>query len=106
MKRIVTFLIISLILVIGCDKTKEEAPIMGERECTTDNDCVTGGCSGTICQSKYAEPIFTTCEYRAEYACYREINCGCINGKCVWEKTAAFDACVEKAGESYVGPVV
>lgn len=71
-----------------------------QSECMTDDDCITGGCSGTICQSKDAEPIFTTCEYLPEYACYKEINCGCKEGKCQWDKTAEFDKCVREARES------
>lgn len=69
------------------------------KECITDDDCVTGGCSGTVCQSKDAEPIFTTCEYLPEYACYKEINCGCVEGRCEWEKTSDFDRCVKEKRE-------
>lgn len=78
----------------GCLCSKESGT---EKECTTDDDCVIGGCSGTICQSKNAEPIFTTCEYLPEYGCYKEIKCGCIDGKCQWDKTEQFDNCVEEA---------
>lgn len=82
---------------------EEECPdnkTVSAKECTTDNDCIKGGCSGTICQSKNAEPIFTTCEYLPEYACYKEISCGCVDGKCGWEKTEEFDKCVREARES------
>jgi len=67
------------------------------KECITDDDCVTGGCSGTICQSKDAEPIFTTCEFLPEYACYKKINCKCIDNKCQWGETEEFNKCVEEA---------
>ena len=69
----------------------------GAVECTTATDCVVGGCSGTVCQSKDAEPIFTTCEYKDEYACYEAIDCGCVADKCQWEKTSAFEQCVQEA---------
>lgn len=72
-------------------------------ECTTNNDCIRGGCSGTICQSKDAEPMFTTCEFLPEYSCYKQINCGCVNGECEWGKTSGFDRCVEAARESDIG---
>lgn len=75
----------------------KESETSEKQECTTNNDCTTGGCSGTICQSRDSEPIFTTCEYKQEYACYKEINCGCIDGKCQWDKNAGFDSCVEGA---------
>jgi len=67
---------------------------LSEGECITSSDCVIGGCSGTICQSKNREPVYTTCEYMPEYACYKQINCGCISGKCQWDKSAGFDRCV------------
>jgi len=78
----------------------------GSTECTTDADCVKGGCSGTICQSKDAEPIFTTCEYLPEYECYKQIKCGCIDSKCQWGKTAEFDDCLEKARKSNLDVVM
>ncbi|MBI4738095.1 eight-cysteine-cluster domain-containing protein [Candidatus Woesearchaeota archaeon] len=65
--------------------------------CSTDADCVAGGCSGTICQSKKAEPVVTTCEYRSEYACYKQISCGCVAGHCAWNEDARFKACVAQA---------
>ncbi len=63
-------------------------------ECTADDDCVTSGCSGTVCQSKAAEPVFTTCEYLSEYECYKNIGCGCVNYKCQWKETPAFEQCL------------
>jgi eight-cysteine-cluster-containing protein len=59
-------------------------------------DCAVAGCSGTICTgSKEAADIVTTCEYRAEYACYRLTKCERqATGKCGWTETAAFTACL------------
>lgn len=65
-------------------------------ECSSDDDCIKAGCSGTLCQSKFAEKMFTTCEYREEYACYTTISCGCAQGKCAWRETDAFRSCVEE----------
>ncbi|MBI5398151.1 eight-cysteine-cluster domain-containing protein [Candidatus Woesearchaeota archaeon] len=65
--------------------------------CRTDADCMTGGCSGTICQSKKAEPVVTTCEYRPEYSCYKQISCGCSAGQCAWKETQQFRACIAQA---------
>ncbi len=54
--------------------------------CKTDADCMTGGCSGQVCQSKKEEPAITTCEYRD---CYRAesfgVKCGCVKNKCQWQ---------------------
>ena len=94
------FLLIASLFLAACavedTSTDKEVPAT-EAECQTNNDCVKGGCSGTICQSKDTEPIMTTCEWLPGYACYKGINCACINGKCQWEKTEGFDKCVEKA---------
>jgi len=53
--------------------------------CFHDTDCMTGGCSGQVCQSKSEEPIYTTCEYRD---CYNKqlygVTCGCLNNECQW----------------------
>jgi len=53
--------------------------------CSSDSDCIAGGCSGQVCQSKHEEPIVTTCEYRE---CYNAqsygLSCRCINQRCEW----------------------
>lgn len=67
-------------------------------ECVSDADCVTDGCSGTVCRSKDADPVYTTCEYRSYYSCYKLISCGCFEGKCVWDETEEFDGCIEQGG--------
>lgn len=63
-------------------------------ECTTDADCVVTGCSGQVCAPEHRA---TTCEWREEYACYREptTSCGCVNGSCGWDQTAALDSCLD-----------
>ena len=66
-------------------------------ECAVDDDCVRGGCSGTICQAKDADPILTTCEYKEEYGCFADINCGCVNNRCGWQETQEFSNCIEQA---------
>lgn len=62
-------------------------------ECTTDADCVTTGCSGQICA---AEHRVSTCEWREEYACYRQptTSCGCNNGTCGWAQTDELANCL------------
>jgi len=55
-------------------------------QCSADVDCMTGGCSGQVCQSKSEEPVITTCEYTE---CYNAQTygktCGCVNSKCQWK---------------------
>lgn len=59
------------------------------------NGCIVGGCSGEICQDKNEEPIFSTCLYREEYACYKKAVCERqSNGKCGWTQTEELKACL------------
>jgi eight-cysteine-cluster-containing protein len=55
--------------------------------CLADSDCIRGGCSDRICQSKNEMILITTCE---EKGCYNadayDLNCECINYKCQWTK--------------------
>ena len=55
--------------------------------CQTDADCIKGGCSGQICQSKDEEQKITTCEWRECYNSTRNnINCVCIKNRCRWNR--------------------
>ena len=119
MKAITIILLcIAVALVIaGCEETGlesdavpgiviDDGPIGGKRgslSCTVDSDCVTGGCSGTICQHKDERPIMTTCEFKPEYACYKQIGCLCIDGSCMWDKTEEFDMCIQDIRDKTAG---
>ena len=60
------------------------------------NGCAVGGCSGQLCISAdEAGGMITTCEYRAEYACYKEASCEPqANGKCGWSQTTELKRCL------------
>jgi hypothetical protein len=60
------------------------------------NGCAVAGCSGQLCVSAdEAENLVTTCEFRAEYACYREASCEPqADGKCGWTETAELKQCL------------
>ena len=70
-----------------------------EAQCRSDADCMVTGCSGQVCAS---EPVFTTCEWRPEYACYDEAytSCECFEGRCGWEATDELAECLEGAAGS------
>ena len=54
--------------------------------------CVKTGCSGQICAE---QDMFSTCEYRPEYACYQTAACERqADGKCGWTQTPALTACL------------
>ena len=62
----------------------------------TFNGCAVAGCSGQLCVSaEEAGEIVTTCEYRAEYACYKEASCEPqADGKCGWTQTPELKKCL------------
>jgi eight-cysteine-cluster-containing protein len=57
-------------------------------QCSADSDCMKGGCSGQVCQSKADPSAVTTCEYRDCYdANTYSLVCGCVSGGCQWKGT-------------------
>lgn len=60
------------------------------------NGCAVAGCSRQLCVSaEEAGDMVTTCEYRAEYACYQEASCEPqTDGKCGWTQTAELKQCL------------
>lgn len=65
------------------------------------NGCAVAGCSGQLCVSAdEAGDIVTTCEYKAEYACYREASCEPQqDGKCGWTQTSDLKRCLANPPE-------
>lgn len=59
-------------------------------------ECMVGGCSGQICgEASEVSGMMTTCEFRAEYACYRTATCERqANKKCGWTETTELRACL------------
>jgi len=55
--------------------------------------CIVTGCSGQVCSD---EEVMTTCEYRSEYACYKNAKCERqSNGQCGWTQTSALLQCLQ-----------
>lgn len=62
--------------------------------------CRPTGCSGTVCSD---QDMFTTCEFKPEYACYRSAICERgADGKCAWRDTPELKSCL--AGQTKPGP--
>jgi len=61
--------------------------------------CVRAGCSSELCVSAdQAGQIITTCEYKANYACYQNANCKRLSsGECGFEDTPELKKCLEEA---------
>lgn len=56
-------------------------------------ECFIGGCSSQICSDQ--PDAVSTCEYRAEYACYQTAQCERqASGQCGWTDTATLRACL------------
>ncbi len=56
-------------------------------KCSSDSDCIMGGCSAQVCQSKYEESITTTCEWRDCFDAIKYgLKCRCIDGRCQWSE--------------------
>ncbi len=65
------------------------------------NRCLVTGCSSQVCSDK---PVFTTCEWRPEYACYADATCERqSDGKCGWTMDDDLTTCLGNAGG---GPIV
>lgn len=59
--------------------------------------CVVSGCSGQLCAR---EALFSTCEWRPEYACFANAHCAPqANGACGWTMTDELRACLDAAGK-------
>ncbi len=60
---------------------------------TTGGECFAGGCSGQICSDDPG--VISTCEWRAEYACYQTATCERqAGGECGWTQTSELQACL------------
>ena len=65
------------------------------RECpASPTDCITTGCSGTVCAEPGKE-VITTCEMKPEYACYKNAKCERqTTGACGWTQTPELTGCL------------
>ena len=79
-----------------------EAPTANDDLGLQANGCAVAGCSGQLCVSAdEAGGIVSTCEYRAEYGCYREASCEPqANGICGWTETAELKQCLANPDEA------
>ncbi len=80
-----------------CINNRCTGALQQQAECAGDSGCKVGGCSGQLCVPVSQKERVTTCEFLPEYECYRDIDCGCIDGKCDWKVDAGFAACLDKA---------
>jgi eight-cysteine-cluster-containing protein len=88
-KLLIIFSIILLISISGCVTS---TPVI---QCTKDEDCITGGCSGELCGKKGEfDNIASPCIWKEEYTCLRLTRCQCIQNKCQWNQTPEYQQCL------------
>lgn len=88
---------------------KEGQPFSNECGCGCEAvpTCRIGGCSGQLCVGP-GDPDISTCEFRPEYACYRE-HATCevqASGRCGWTPSEALRKCIADARAGVVNPTI
>jgi len=64
----------------------------GGDDAAAGGECRPTGCSGIVCSDA---DVITTCEFRPEYACYKDAACTRqSDGACGWTKSPELDACL------------
>ena len=83
-----------LLFLLACGSKSNPSPSEPAPPPATAGACVKTGCSGTVCAEPGKE-VMTTCEFKAEYACYRDATCERqSDGSCGWTQTQALTACL------------
>jgi eight-cysteine-cluster-containing protein len=97
-----SLLFLTAVLAVACGGTSSAPPPTTPAPSGSANtgdpaqpgSCIATGCSGTVCAEPGKE-VMTTCEYRAEYACYPSATCEKqADGTCGWTQTAELTACL------------
>ena len=72
----------------------EPPPTQAEPSPVPPTGCEPQGCSNTVC-GEVGAGIISTCEWKAEYACYKTATCERqADGKCGWTQSAALTSCL------------
>jgi eight-cysteine-cluster-containing protein len=90
-----TAMSVNLIVANGVVKSAKVSRVTENKEgfcgystngpCTSNGDCVTGGCSGQICRSASEQSLMTTCEWKDCYSAEKyNLSCKCMSGQCIW----------------------
>jgi hypothetical protein len=89
------WLSILFVAAAACGGSPKPAPepTPGPTPGGSEKACVAGGCSGTVCSDE--EGVMTTCEWRPEYACYKDAECKRQDdGACGWTQNDTLTACL------------
>lgn len=70
-----------------------------------DSTCQIAGCSGQLCVDPNKDPVYSTCEWREEYACYKTAECKRQeNGECGWTITEELKLCLKNPTKPILTP--
>jgi hypothetical protein len=85
----------AFVLLAACGSKSTPAPVHADPE-PAEKACVVGGCSSQMCIEE-GDGGISTCEYRAEYACYADATCERqADGACGWTETEALSSCLSE----------
>ena len=88
--RMITLLVLLMLPSYGA-LAAEEKPL-----------CKVSGCSNQLCVSSDSADTVGTCEFKAEYACYKKHG-KCMlqqDGQCGWSPDQKLDACIGNAANA------
>jgi len=97
-------MLLAFVVACGGGKSSPPAEPVNTGSDQPASDCVKSGCSGTVCVEPGKE-VVTTCEYKAEYGCYRDATCERQgDGTCGWTQTPELTSCLSNPPPMDTGP--
>jgi hypothetical protein len=95
MKTILASSVFVLLVACGGGSSTQPTPTpVPDEPAPPAGECVKSGCSSTLCVEPGNEMV-TTCEWKAEYACYQQAACERqADGSCGWTPTPELEACL------------
>lgn len=85
------------------DSVGNTSDITSIKQTFNKNKCKIAGCSRQLCIDQ-DEDLFTTCEYKEEYACYSKVNAVCEvqeDGKCGWTQSPELISCLSESRKNF-----
>ncbi|MEK9153858.1 MAG: hypothetical protein AAB798_00135 [Patescibacteria group bacterium] len=99
---VVLVIVSGFIFAVTSSREPEQLPYVNVNNF---DECVIGGCNSELCGEKaLMDQVVSTCEYRAEYACYEYSACERqIDEKCGWTQTPELESCLANPREQDAG---
>lgn len=83
MKKILLLIFILFLTSCTQQSSQDFCGLSSYANCSSDSECLVGGCSGELCQSVNTEPSVSICEWKD---CYENTGqeCKCVSNECQW----------------------